>query len=118
MIETSFKSLRKLRQELTTVNSEAQFKNENIHSFLSAFLPDYRLINRPNEEPKVPKPVDVIVPTKPKVQIDFKLENGNDGEQKLPIPSISYEWSDSNPIHLPTYLPRLGKIFFKKHYYI
>ena len=51
---------------------------------------------------------------KPQVQIDFKIENGDGctvATQKLPTPTISYEWSDSSPSKefSPTYLPRMGK---------
>ena len=51
---------------------------------------------------------------KPQVQIDFKIENGDGStvaSQKLPTPTISYEWSDSSPSNefSPSYLPRMGK---------
>ena len=42
LIESSFQSLRQLKQEFSTINQEAQFNNANIHTFLSTFLPDYR----------------------------------------------------------------------------
>ena len=118
LIETSFKSLRQLKQEFGKINQEAQFNNENIHTFLSAFLPDYRCIK---EAPREPSPNVAAVPEnnndinkKPQVQIDFKIEKGDGStvaKTKLPTPSISYEWSDSSPPRpsLPSYLPRMGK---------
>ena len=47
----------------------------------------------------------------PRVQIDFKYENDPSVKQKLPIPVVSYEWSDHAEKlanSFPTYLPRLG----------
>ena len=49
----------------------------------------------------------------PKVQIEFKYENDTSvkQEEKLPIPLVTYEWSDNAEKlanNYPTYLPRLG----------
>ena len=81
-------------------------------------MPDYRLIReKPDlfEEPKPPplldKPEKLV---KPQLQIDFKIENGleNGPLAKLPMPTISYEWSDhsgSLSNGLPTYIPGIGR---------
>ena len=117
IIESSFQNLRQLKQEFSHINQEAQFNNENIHSFLSSFLPDYRCIKEP---PREPSPNVIALKEnnnndyKPQVQIDFKIENGDGSTvatQKLPTPTISYEWSDSSPSKefSPSYLPRMGK---------
>ena len=117
IIESSFQNLRQLKQEFSYINQEAQFNNENIHSFLSSFLPDYRCIKEP---PREPSPNVIALKEnnnnnyKPQVQIDFKIENGDGSTvatQKLPTPTISYEWSDSSPSKefSPSYLPRMGK---------
>ena len=117
IIESSFQNLRHLKQEFSHINQEAQFNNENIHSFLSSFLPDYRCIKEP---PREPSPNVIALKEnnnnnyKPQVQIDFKIENGDGSTvatQKLPTPTISYEWSDSSPSKesSPSYLPRMGE---------
>lgn len=114
-IENSYRSLRQLRQELTTLNQEAQFNNEKIHSFLAAFLPDYRLIkDRPPPTTRQPPPVQPVKPQKkieePKVQINFKVQTG-EGLPKLPIPSVSYQWSDSkSKVYMPRYTSRYGNL--------
>jgi hypothetical protein len=127
LIESSFRNIKQLRQELTSVNKDAQFTNEKIHSFLSTFIPDYRLIKEPpsqrNQRPKEKedKCLDAnnnsAKEDKPKVIIAFDFISSEEedieessNKQRLPIPSVSYEWSDCKPvISVPTYLPRLGK---------
>ena len=60
---------------------------------------------------------------KPQVQIDFKIENGDGSTvatQKLPTPTISYEWSDSSPSNefSPSYLPRMGENNFNAYLFL
>ncbi len=131
LIESSFQSLRQLRHELTSLNQEAQFNDDKIHSFLAAFLPDYKLFNqnnsnslsgrRPSRFLKAKPPVEeekVIpvaeVPQVPQVQVQFKVANSEELDEikgaKLPMPSVSYEWSDSEGLSsMHSYMPRLGK---------
>ena len=134
-IQSSIRHLRTLKQELTSINKEAQFHNDKIHAFLSAFIPDYRLVNDPtdgndyilennenkkkntNEKDLVDKDKTTTTSKNderiPKVQIEFKYENDTSvkQEEKLPIPLVTYEWSDNAEKlanNYPTYLPRLG----------
>lgn len=113
-IENSYQSLRQLRQELTSLNQEAQFNNEKIHSFLAAFLPDYRLIKESSKKP--PPPVQPVKPSvkkieEPKVQINFKVQSADNDVKLLPIPSVSYQWSDSkNKVYMPRYHSRYGNL--------
>ena len=93
-----------LRQELTSLNSEAQFQNEKLHSFLATFIPDYKLIKEPELSEKVlPEPQKVP-------RIEVKIVDEKAPEKVLPIPTVSYEWSNSRSIdNYPAYLPKLGK---------
>ena len=125
-IEASFKHLRHLKQELTCLNNEAQFHNAKIHAFLSAFIPDYRLVQEPNlvldqknDQKKEKEEVDKndnVVAKIPRVQIDFKYETDPSVKQRLPIPTVTYEWSDyaeKMANGFPTYLPRLGNGYLR-----
>ena len=42
IIQSTFSNLQKMRNELTHVNQTAQIDDFKIHSFLSAFLPEYK----------------------------------------------------------------------------
>ena len=84
-----------------------------------------RLVNEPTDgendyilenDKKKNKEKDLIDKTNkndriPKVQIEFKYENDTSVKEKLPIPLVTYEWSDNAEKlanNYPTYLPRLG----------
>ena len=123
IIENTFRNLTLLKNELTHVNESAQHEDAHIQSFLCAFLPEFKfstpaavLSNCTSLSPE-PPPLEEI--KMPQVQIQFKMENSLEQTIKLPIPTVSYEWSDSSPMRnssFPSYLPRRGKISkkFKK----
>ena len=114
IIQSTFSNLQKMRNELTHVNQSAQFDDAKIHSFLSAFLPEYKF-SVPTSSVATsmsPEPPPLEEIKMPKVEIQFKMANSLDEPIKLPMPTISYEWSDSSPVRnssYPSYLPRLGK---------
>lgn len=117
IIENTFKNLTFLKNELTHVNESAQNEDAHIQSFLCAFLPEFKLsapaVLPSNCTSLSPEPPPLEEIKMPQVQIQFKMENSLEQTIKLPMPTVSYEWSDSSPIRnssYPSYLPRLGKI--------
>ena len=112
IIQSTFSNLQKMRNELTHVNQTALCDDAKIHSFLSAFLPEYKFSVPSVATSMSPEPPPLEEITMPKVEIQFKMANSLDEPIKLPMPTISYEWSDSTPVRnssYPSYLPRLGK---------
>lgn len=114
LIECSFRNLRQLRQELASVDKEAQFNNQQIHQFLSSFLPDYKLqqVNKTSDANN--NSLKPVKPPPPVLDIQQQTaENGvveDEEDQLVPLPNVSYEWTGSKPVYgrIPSHLPRCG----------
>jgi hypothetical protein len=137
VLECSFRGLRQLRQELVSLNRECEKNENNIHGFLSSFLPEYRdcyqskeSLDKNNNEPDIEEikkegakrnqhfqnrirqtPTDKTLTDK--IGKDVDDFNDDVGEQ-LPIPTVSYDWCGSptfgsSSSRLPSYLPKSGE---------
>ena len=111
-----------MKSELNFLTKEAEARDDQIQTFLSAFIPEFRSKRRekPEENFKLPKSWEekaLSGPSTPPVSpvlgdpfVDLKIEHKDENGKLLPLPKVSYAWKE--PLHkgsrMPVYLPRSG----------
>lgn len=103
-----------MKNELTFLTKEAEAKDKQIQSFLSAFIPEFKSVNHDryatkwDPDPKERIPTSSTPPAIPALDPNITLEHRSSDGKILPLPKVSYDWKSPEVTRMPLYLPRSG----------